>query len=187
MHVAADERMDELLRAESDIYLGSSGSANVESSGRRRHGFGAQLISGMLTALSYIRKGVTDWPTLQEWLGAQTADRPAGTNYWTASLKLPVHLACAAAASKYKPGQNAVDLKLPCNKAAFIAGCQDARSRLYLHRTQAARTGRSALRNTSYTATPEKVGRITKFDDVASLAYATEIEQFQQNVTTMIG
>jgi len=141
----------------------------------------------MLTALSYIRKGVTDWPTLQEWLGAQTADRPAGTNYWTASLKLPVHLACAAAASKYKPGQNAVDLKLPCNKAAFIAGCQDARSRLYPHRTQAARTGRSALRNTSYTATPEKVGRITKFDDVASLAYATEIEQFQQNVTTMIG
>lgn len=65
-------------------------------------------------------QGVADWRTLQEWFATQTGDRAKGANYWAANRNVPGHRTCTAAA----PRSDASD------KAAFIAGCHAAKSRL---------------------------------------------------------
>ncbi len=72
-------------------------------------------------------RGITDWRALKAWSDSQTGDRRAGADYWAANRSVPGHTSCADKADAYDPEKNGTG---PGHKAAFAAGCQEAKRRL---------------------------------------------------------
>jgi hypothetical protein len=64
-------------------------------------------------------QGVADWDALQAWVTAQTGDRRAGVDYWSANRNVPGHASCDQQARTYSG-----------NSAPFVIGCETARGKL---------------------------------------------------------
>jgi hypothetical protein len=67
-------------------------------------------------AIDFFRQGVADWGDLKAWFDALSGDRRNGADYWAANRSVAGHNSCAEAATG--------------DKAAFTAGCQEAKRRL---------------------------------------------------------
>jgi TonB family protein len=75
-------------------------------------------MAAQVTTAAYVQGGA-DWDALHAWFDEQVGDSRAGADYWATNRSKAGHLLCAEAVDNY-----------PGDKAAFVAGCQDAKGRL---------------------------------------------------------